>query len=714
MSRPRQAQSVPVEIPYRGMSTRYPLAKMPPQFCPWIEGYQLGAGFLESPKGVKYVFAGEVGPVSTFAQDPGNPEEIVQFSQDGTLNARAWNVFSESSGVTDTGGTGAGEAMFSFNFGDNVIVCQNGQDPHTWSGSSLDIMTFTGPTLDNIIGGTSYNSQLYVFEKESTSVWFRDSVGAITGALTEYDLNLVSKYNGNVMSVFTFTLSSSLDTQWLWGAALDSGEVIIATGTDPADAATWRVIGRLLVGRPLGYNNYIEKDGDVLLVTSTGIVSVRQLLLNQDPNNPAPPLTYDIEKYWQQLVSDTEDEKAATSYAPESDISSSIRGVWHKQENRLYIFSPKTLIPFESTNGQFGYQITSGTMVLIYDFNYQGWTARRFHTEDELPGGAIPGGEDFKIIASYYEPKKAQIYFSTNDPSSKAVWKLKGNSRFSDNASSPTVMSTSSTSASTVTTVNYYSSTDWIDASNSIGSDNSYATCTLPSNNTSTHWLLFSDFGLAIPAGANIVGITISVECKVSEVSGGALYARISNGDFVSNTIYAVSGFPTTDTTLSLGGNFQGFGESLTVSEVNSSDFSLFLRFFGEDVTVSVDDVSIVVSYVEDLSLNDSNIPLKIISAPLAITHKNQEVKGWKLQQSGDIYSKQALTIKSQGDISAKVSGTTSNSTLPAGISRDLYSAGISADLIQYTLSTSTTKDDDRPHSILSIAPVMEVGGETG
>ena len=122
--------------------------------------------------------------------------------------------------------------------------------------------------------------------------------------------------------------------------------------------------------------------------------------------------------------------------------------------------------------------------------------------------------------------------------------------------------------------------------------------------------------------------------------------------------------------------------------------------------------MTIVVHYVEELT--DMNIPLKIISAPLSVTDKKQQVKAWKVQQSGDTYSKQALTIESQGDIAANVSGATSNPSLQAGVSRDLYNAGISADLIQYILTTTTTKDDDRPHSVLSISPLMEVGGEIG
>lgn len=704
MSKSRQAQSVPIEIPYRGMSTRYPLAKMPPEFCPWLEGYQLGAGFFESPKGAKYAFAGEVGTITAFAQDPVDPSEIVHFSQNGTLNARAYDVFAESSGATDTGSTGAGEMSYTFGFGSNTIICQNGAAPHTWSGSSLDVMTFTGPTLANIIGGTSHNEQLYVFSKEDSKIWFRDAVQAITGAMTSYDTSFIAKGGGKVMAVFTFTLSSALDAQNLLGIALDSGEVVICSGFDPADV-TWQVLGRPVVGRPLGYNNFIEKDGDVLLLTTKGVVSMRSVLLSQEPSQGEAALSGEIEKYWQQLVKDLAADAAAITYAPDTAITSYIRGVWHQEENRLYIFCPKALEPYTSTDGQFGYKLVTGTMILIYDFNYQGWSVRRFSSNSD-----IPGGEAFKVAAVYYEPKTAQIYFSTTSTVTDAAWTLKGNSRFSDNVSAPTVVDTSSTEGGTADTETYPLGSSWVDENNALSSDGAYAVCALPFS-LKTNYLVISNFGFAIPTGSNIVGVTITSELKASSTTDVLSSAELSNGDIASATELGVG---TSDVNAVVGGQFIGFGESLTVAEVNDSSFSVKVRYEATSSSISVDAITVVVHYVEDLADNDSNIPLEVISAPLKLTDNRQQIKGWKIQQSGDTFSKAQLSVQSQGDIANKLTSATSYATLPAGVSKEVYNAGISADLIQYKITGATTKDDDRPHRLLSIAPLIEVGGEIG
>lgn len=708
---PYSARSTPIEIPYRGMSTRYPLARMPPQFAPWIEGYQLGPGFLESPKGIAYKFDGQAGPVGGFAPDPDDPEEIVQFSQGGTFTARPYNVFTETEGSTATGGTGAGERVFSISFGDNIIAFQNGQDPHTWSGSTLAAMTFTGPTLDNLIGGTSYRSQLYVFEKNSTSVWFRDSVGTITGAMTEYDTNLISKNRGYVRSVFTFTLSSGLDSQELWAVALDSGEVIVASGVDPADT-TWTIVGRAIIGRPLGYNNFIEKDGDVLLLTSRGVVSMRQTFLSQDASASIPMISDEIEKYWSQLVQDIEAFEGAASYAPQTALSSYIRGVYHQRENRIYIFCPRTLSPYTSETGDFGYQLTAGTMILIYDFNYQGWVARRFNSTSQVPGSASN-----QICAAYYEPRTESIFIASNFPSTNAVWRLKGNSRYSDNYAAVSTSNTGATAGTAFDSIELEGNTDsWTSESNAGASDNSYATYSNSSN--ATPYLMANTFGFAVPTGATIVEIGITAEFKSASGKVGSIYGSytLDAGATIEATLidttYLVSGFPTSDTSITLGGAGSGFGAGLTPAQVNSADFGVLFGFAAED-DFSVDLITCTVYYTESIDDADADIPLKIISAPISGEDKKASVKSWRLLHSGDAEAKSALVIQTQADIASQLSAGDQH-TLSAGVSKDRYNTGLTADLIQHIISTHTGPSDDRPHKILSISPVIELGGEAG
>jgi hypothetical protein len=701
------------------MSTRYPLAKMPSQFCPWLEGYQLGAGVLESPKGIEYIFSGEAAAVGGIGQDPANSEEIVQFSQDGVFTARAWNVFSKANGATDTGSIGGGERNFTLGFGSNLIGFQQGQAPHIWDGATLSAMSFTGPTLGNVIGGASYKEQLYAFENDSQSIWFRDSVGTITGAMTEYNTQYISKTHGKVRAVFTFTLSSGLDTQELWATVLDSGEVIIATGTDPADSS-WTIVGQLIVGRPIGYNNFIEKDGDVLLITSRGIVSMRQVLFNQDPRAALPMVTEEIEKFWIQMVCDTEEYENAQTYAPESSLAAYIRGVYHQVENRLYVFCPRTLEPYQDASGDFGYQLVDGTMILIYDFNYQGWTVRRFSDVDHVPGSASA-----QICASYYEPKKGQIYIASNDPATNAVWILAANPRYSDNFNAPTETDTGTTQATVFSSSVFTapSASDWTDTDNVESSDNSYATVAVASAELYTYRIFGSTLGLALPAAANVVGLSVDIEFKTSVgvalvIYGG--YSRLGgvwDSFNVDTTYYGAGLSPTSDTTVNIGYPNSSLGDSLTAAEVNESTFDISCAFYvppGLTTTVSVDALKGTIYYIESLSENDDDLPLKVISAPIRLTDKNQFITGWKLLQSGDAEAKQALTMQSQSDISARISGTTANGNLAAGVSRDLYNTGASADLVQYILSTQTSKDDNQAHKILSVSPIIEVGGEVG
>jgi len=117
-------------------------------------------------------------------------------------------------------------------------------------------------------------------------------------------------------------------------------------------------------------------------------------------------------------------------------------------------------------------------------------------------------------------------------------------------------------------------------------------------NKTIWHYLKASDFGFEIPTRSIINGIRAEIEFK-SNSTYGTDNVRIVKGGVIGSTNMGIfsNNFPLTDTSTFYGSSSDLWGETWTAADINSSDFGFVFSvdIFGE--TVSVDHMTITVSY---------------------------------------------------------------------------------------------------------------------
>ena len=146
--------------------------------------------------------------------------------------------------------------------------------------------------------------------------------------------------------------------------------------------------------------------------------------------------------------------------------------------------------------------------------------------------------------------------------------------------------------------------TAWINPSNAITSDNSYATVTGDGVNVA-ELLYLSTLGFAVPTGATITGIVARVEAKHSVGgSSNALHCAVTKtgigADPSGFTLRTIT--PTTsDAVYILGTTTDLWGQTLSVADVNASTFGLFFYVvaagMGSGEVTSIDDVVVTVYY---------------------------------------------------------------------------------------------------------------------
>lgn len=145
---------------------------------------------------------------------------------------------------------------------------------------------------------------------------------------------------------------------------------------------------------------------------------------------------------------------------------------------------------------------------------------------------------------------------------------------------------------------------DWLNPGNARTSNNSHATADLAAN-AATDYLLCNGFGLALPAGATVNGITVGIERRSSNPNthrDAALYLVKGGATTGSNLADTATEYPNSDAVASYGGAGALWGTTWSAAEVNAANFGVAFSArnangSGSSRTVHVDAVSVTVDY---------------------------------------------------------------------------------------------------------------------
>lgn len=151
----------------------------------------------------------------------------------------------------------------------------------------------------------------------------------------------------------------------------------------------------------------------------------------------------------------------------------------------------------------------------------------------------------------------------------------------------------------------------WTNPNNIVTADNStFATASLPNGTSITHYLKATNFGFSIPNGATILGVQVFITRKGSSSTNAVKdnQVRIIKSDGSIGTTEGftppASNWSTTNTQVSYGGATSLWGENLSYTDINNSNFGVALSVIGNGGSssriASVDNVQIKVTYIKD------------------------------------------------------------------------------------------------------------------
>lgn len=177
----------------------------------------------------------------------------------------------------------------------NFILCNGTDQPKKWDGATLTDAVYTGIADDSVfIQVTNYRQRLYFVQKDSTKIWYTGS-SAITGAVTELDLQDLFRFGGYVMAV----ASASIDSRNGYNDQLliisSEGEVLVFQGAYPGDP-DWTIVSRTKIPPPIGRRCVFYALGEMSLVTLNGIVPFSLIMQGNDRQEAADLVTDKIQE----------------------------------------------------------------------------------------------------------------------------------------------------------------------------------------------------------------------------------------------------------------------------------------------------------------------------------------------------------------------------------------------------------------------------------
>lgn len=171
--------------------------------------------------------------------------------------------------------------------GGNFLYLFNGVDaPQLYDGTSWQSVTsgsspisITGVTTSSLVQGCVFKNRLWMVENASTSVWYLPT-SSVGGAATEFDLGSIFTRGGYLVGMYSWTIDAGSGADDHAVFLSSNGEIAVYDGSNPGDAADWRLVGLFYLGVPIGRRCAVKYGGDLLILCERGVLPLGASLLS--------------------------------------------------------------------------------------------------------------------------------------------------------------------------------------------------------------------------------------------------------------------------------------------------------------------------------------------------------------------------------------------------------------------------------------------------
>lgn len=286
-------------------------------------------------------------------------------------------------------------------------------DNWRYDGTTWTSVGFTGYTRSpSVIPGCLYKNRIFLIDKSASFTdpyyWYSNLYDSAGLTLAGVSLDYIFSVKSRLAIIAAITLSDNVEVNNLIAFINFEGEVLFYAGSYP-DSPDWRLLGRAQISTPVNYNSGFAYQGDYLILTDAGLVSLRDLFLKGSQEAQIFSVSRQVSKTWNFLVKKIRD-TVGTPVGRLQDIS----GVFDLKNNRLIITFP--YIPDVNAG-----TISAGGYWFVYNCLLKSWSMHK----------SVAGGT-YQDIA-YYKNKVYTVAQKEGNPSSALiVYQKEGSTAYTD------------------------------------------------------------------------------------------------------------------------------------------------------------------------------------------------------------------------------------------------------------------------------------------
>lgn len=263
--------------PVGGWNARDSVDLMPPTDAirlvnafPETDAVRIRRGFSSHSTGLG---TGTVETLAEFANDAG-ARKLIAFANNKIYDATAAGAATDITGTTTPTTNKWQTVMFN-----NILIAVNGQDqPQQYNGTAVSDATYTGVADDaTLVHVTVHKQRLYFVEKNTASFWY-GATGAITGALTEFDVEEFLTKGGYIQFCATWTRDAGDGADDFFVVVTNMGEVLVYAGSNPG--SDFALQGRFYMPIPLGRRGFCKLGPDLILLNEEGAIPLSAVMLS--------------------------------------------------------------------------------------------------------------------------------------------------------------------------------------------------------------------------------------------------------------------------------------------------------------------------------------------------------------------------------------------------------------------------------------------------
>jgi hypothetical protein len=180
--------------------------------------------------------------------------------------------------------------------GQFLLVCDlaNGYYVYTASTDTWAVGSITGPDEAIMDFVMVWKNRVWFIERNSGTAWYLP-VGSISGNATKFEFGNKFKYGGWLKSLWNWTLDAGEGVDDYLIAVGSAGDLVVYKGTDPAQAATFNMVGWWYIGKAVqGRRQGDDMGGELLLLSTYGVIQTSKMIAGLPVTDEGVSISYKI------------------------------------------------------------------------------------------------------------------------------------------------------------------------------------------------------------------------------------------------------------------------------------------------------------------------------------------------------------------------------------------------------------------------------------